>query len=322
MASGWTAAGEGRVREVVADAPGWLGPGAGLRGRPFLTGPEFRRLRDFIYERSGLFFTDARRPLLEGRVQRRLRALRVASPGEYLERLDGPDGAAGELLELLDAVATHETSFFRDRAQLDGFRSRVLPAVLSAVGDRRELRVWSAACSSGEEPYSLAMILLESLGADAPRWDVRVTGTDLSRSMIAKAGIGEYGPYSFRSAPAYYVQKYFEAPAPDVFRVRAEVRRLVHFRLLNFADVPAMRAMRGYHIVFCRNALIYFDGEAKRRCVEHLAEALEPGGYLFVGPCESLQGVSETLEAVGLPGATAYRKTAAEPGKPAGCRPP
>ncbi len=279
---------------------------------------DFRHLRDFIYERSGLFFTDAKRAVLEGRVQRRLRALGISSPTEYLRRLHGPESAAGELLELLDVVATHETSFFRDRAQLDGFRRRVLPRALAAAERRRRLRIWSAACSSGEEPYTLAMIVLEVLGPEASRWDVSVLGTDLSRSMIARAVEGKYGPYSFRSAPAYYVQKYFEIVAPETFRVRPGVRSLVEFRLLNFADAPAMRAMRGYHVVFCRNALIYFDQEAKRRCVGHLVDALEPGGYLFVGPCETAPGLSETLESVRFPDATAYRKHTMDPGGAAG----
>ncbi len=279
-----------------------------------LTTKDFRHLRDFIYERSGLFFTDAKRAVLDGRVQRRLRALGIASPGEYLGRLHNPGTAAGELLELLDVVATHETSFFRDRAQLDGFRRRVLPLVLSAAESRRTLRIWSAGCSSGEEPYTLATIVLEVLGPEASCWDVTVLGTDLSRSMIAKAVDGQYGPYSFRSAPAYYVQKYFDVVAQDTFRVKSEVRRLVEFRLLNFADTPAMRAMRGFHIVFCRNALIYFDQEAKRRCLGHLADALEPGGYLFVGPCETAHGFSETLEAVRFSDTTAYRKPALDAG--------
>ncbi len=275
---------------------------------------DFRRLRDFIYERSGLFFTDARRAVLEGRVQRRLRALGMTSPTEYLRLLHGPESAPGELLELLDVVATHETSFFRDRAQLDGFRRRVLPQVLEAAECRRRLRIWSAACSSGEEPYTLAMIVLEVLGPEASQWDVSVLGTDLSRSMIARAVEGEYGSYSFRSAPAYYVQKYFEVVAPETFRVTPGVRSLVEFRLLNFADAPAMRAMRGYDVVFCRNVLIYFDREAKERCVGHLVDALEPGGYLFVGPCETAPGLSETLESVRFPDATAYRKPTADPG--------
>ena len=279
-----------------------------------LTTADFRHLRDFIYERSGLFFTDARRAVLEGRVQRRLRALGISSPTAYLKRLHGPESAAGELLELLDVVATHETSFFRDRAQLDGFRRRVLPRVLAAAECRRKLRIWSAACSSGEEPYTLAMIVLEVLGPEASRWDLSVLGTDLSRSMIARAVDGEYGPYSFRSAPAYYVQKYFDVVAPETFRVRPEVRSLVEFRLLNFADAPAMRAMRDYHVVFCRNALIYFDQEAKQRCVGHLVDALEPGGYLFVGPCETAAGLSDALETVRFPEATAYRKPAVDSG--------
>ncbi len=284
--------------------------GLACGGAEPLSNAEFRQVRDFVYASSGLVFDEAKRFLLESRVRKRLRALGVAGVAEYLDLVRSPVRGGAELLELLDELTTHETSFFRNRAQLDAFRRFALPEVLAARerAGSRSLRVWSAACSSGEEPYTLAMLVLETLGAEAGRWDVRVVGTDVSQSMLARARGAEYGPYSFRNASAYFVQKYFEAPAPQVFRVRPEVVRLAEFRLLNFTDDAGMRAMGDFHLVFCRNALIYFDREAKRRCVEHFARALEPEGYLFVGHSESLHGLTDAFTVIHFPGALGYRK--------------
>lgn len=271
---------------------------------------EFRRVRAFVYERSGLAFEESKRFLLESRVRKRLRAAGLERVDEYLELVRSLLRGGEELLELLDELTTHETSFFRSWPQLDAFRKLVLPELVAARARKgeRSLRVWSAACSSGEEPYTLAMLAAEVLGEELGRWDIRIVATDVSRSMLARARGAEYGPYSLRTAPAYFVQKYFEAPAPQVFRVRPQVARLVDVHLLNFADEAGMRAMKGFHLIFCRNALIYFDREAKRRCVEHFARALEPGGYLFVGHAESLHGLTGAFKALHFPGALAYRK--------------
>jgi len=289
-------------------------PGLAHGGPEPLTDAEFRQLREFVYACSGLLFEEAKRFLLESRVRKRLRALGVAGVAQYLDVLRSPGRGGGELLELLDELTTHETSFFRNRAQLDAFQRVALPELLAARvrAGSRSLRVWSAACSSGEEPYTLAMLVLEALGEEARRWELRIVATDVSQSMLARARAAEYGPYSFRNASAYFVQKYFEAPAPQVFRVRPEVTRLAEFRLLNFADEAGMCAMGRFHLVFCRNALIYFDREAKRRCVEHFARALEPGGYLFVGHAESLHGLTDAFNVIHFPGALGYRKPPAE----------
>ncbi|MEW6488617.1 MAG: protein-glutamate O-methyltransferase CheR [Thermodesulfobacteriota bacterium] len=275
-----------------------------------LSDEEFQRVRAFVYERSGLAFEESKRFLLESRVRKRLRAVGLTGVDAYLEMVRSPLRGAAELLELLDELTTHETSFFRGAPQLEALRKRVLPGLLAARAHQgeRSLRVWSAACSSGEEPYTLAMLVAEALGEELGRWDARIVATDVSQSMLARARVAEYGPYSLRTAPAYFVQKYFEAPGPQVFRVRPEVARLVEVRFLNFADEGAMWAMRGFHLIFCRNALIYFDREARRRCVEHFARAVEPGGYLFVGHAESLHGLTDALKPVHFPGALAYRK--------------
>ncbi len=275
-----------------------------------LSPQEFEEVRRFLYERAGLYFADHKKYLLETRLARCMGDAGVDTVKEYLAVLRSPVRGRQEILRLLDAVTTHETSFFRHRPQLEAFQRHVLPEVLQAQAarGRRAVRIWSAACSSGEEPYSLAMLILEALGAEAARWDVRILGTDIAVSMIEKAKKAEYTRYSFRGTPAYYAQKYFEALGRDRFRVKDEVRRMVEFRLLNFADDLRMSRMRGFQVVFCRNALIYFDRPARRRFVAHFFAALDPGGYFFVGHSESLHGVSDAFKLIHFPGAMGYRK--------------
>ena len=279
--------------------------------REFLTREQFEELRDLLYQRSGLYFGDNKRSLLEMRVARCIERAGVGSVAEYLALLRSPGRGHREWVELLDAVTTHETSFFRHRAQLEAFRRLVLPEVLLGLKrrGRTALRIWSAACSSGEEPYTLAILLLEALGEGWGGWDVRILGTDVARSVIHKARQGEYGRYSFRGTPAYYVQRYFDMLGPDRFRVSERIRGLVEFRILNFADDAAMSRMRGFQVIFCRNALLYFDKAAKRRFVAHFYRALDPGGFFFIGHSESLHGVSEQFKLIHFPGAMGYRKS-------------
>ncbi len=275
-----------------------------------LTDDEFHRLGELLYDRSGLVFGPPKRQMLDGRVARRMAAVGVDTGTAYLDLLRSPHRGPGELLELLDAVTTHETSFFRNRPQLNAFRQYVLAPLVERqrASVRPRLRIWSAGCSSGEEPYSLAMLVLEVLGDEVSRWDVRISGTDLAKSVIEKARQGEYGRYSFRGTPAYYVQKYFEVLGPDRYRVGDAPRRLVAFEMLNFQDEVGMARMQGFHVVFCRNALIYFDRPAKKRFVAHFHRSLVPGGYLFIGHSESLHGVSDAFKLIHFPGALAYQK--------------
>jgi chemotaxis protein methyltransferase CheR len=275
-----------------------------------LSDSQFDQLREFLYQRAGLHFGDAKRFLLESRLQKRLKEMGQTDPAAYLAHVTSPGRGAAELRNLLDIVTTHETSFFRNRPQLDAFQKHVLRTLLDQRSRRnqRVLRIWSAACSSGEEPYTLAMMLIESMGEELKRWQVSILGTDIAQNVLEKARVGEYGRYSFRSTPAYFATKYFEAKGRDTFCIRDEVRRLVEFQALNFADEARMRMMRGFDVIFCRNALIYFDLETKRRFVAQFTRCLNDGGFFFVGHSESLHGVSDTFKLIHFPGALAYQK--------------
>jgi chemotaxis protein methyltransferase CheR len=289
-------------------------PNSLARRQAPLSDAEFRTLRDLVYQRSGLHFREDKKPFLENRVHKRLKVLRLASPAEYVALLGSPAGGPAELLEFLDIAATHETSFFRNQPQLDAFRQIVLPRLLERgrTSGSPTLRIWSAACSSGEEPYTLAMLVLEELGAEAPRWEIRILGTDVAPSVLRKAEIGVYHQYSFRSTPEYFLGKYFDADGPDTYRLKDGPRRAVAFEALNFADDERMGAIGTFQVIFCRNALIYFDREAKRRFVHHFWKALEEGGYLFLGHSESLRGVTDVFNHIHFPCASAYWKTQAD----------
>jgi chemotaxis protein methyltransferase CheR len=291
------------------------------RGGLALSDREFQWIRDFLYERAGLYFHDSKKLLLEARLRKRLSEVRLGTVAEYLALLRGHSAAPQELLHLLDAVTIHETFFFRHPPQIEAFRRHVLPEALRRQegGGDRLLRIWSAACSSGEEPFTLAMVALEALGANAALSRIRILGTDVARSVLEKAQHGVYARYSFRGTPAYFIQKYFEPVGPDAFRLKDEPRRLVELRLLNFADDRRMRAMHGFHVIFCRNALIYFDRPMKQRFVAHFADALEPGGFFFAGHAESLHGVTGAFKIFHFPGALAYQKPA--PGSNGSCHP-
>ncbi|MBI5017380.1 MAG: protein-glutamate O-methyltransferase CheR [Deltaproteobacteria bacterium] len=277
---------------------------------PPLSDEDFGVLHDFVYDRSGLCFGAGKRFFFESRVHRRLHARGLDSAWEYRAVLRSPDQGPAELLELLDVLTTHETSFFRGEAQIAAFRRTVVPEVLGRRrrGDLPCLQIWSAACSSGEEPYTLAMVLLEALGSEARRWKIRIVGSDVAKSVLERAHQAVYSQYSLRNTPPYFVQKYFDVAGRDAFQVKPAVRSLVEFRLVNFADDARMRAMGEFQIVFCRNALIYFDEAAKARFVSHFVHALEPGGYLFLGHSESLHHVCDDLHLVSFPGAMAYRR--------------
>jgi chemotaxis protein methyltransferase CheR len=275
-----------------------------------LSGAEFRTLRDFVYDRSGLFFADSKKFLLESRLSRRLQAVGMTSAAEYMSLLRSIGRGGRELLELLDVVTTHETSFFRNHSQIEIFRSEVLPDLVRRAREAggRTVQIWSAACSSGEEPYTLAMVFLEEFGHEASRGNFRVVATDVARSVLEKGQKAVYGRHSFRNTPPYYVQKYFDQTGPDTFRLKEEPRRLVEFHHLNFADNARMRAMGRFQTVFCRNALIYFDKDAQRRFVAHFAESIDPGGYLFLGHSETLHGISDAFRLVQFAGGIVYQR--------------
>jgi chemotaxis protein methyltransferase CheR len=267
------------------------------------------RVRDVIYQVAGIFQPDNKLRLLEDRCAKRMAVLGVKTLHEYYECLTVKPIRQAELVALLNEITIGETCFFRNQPQLDALRNIVLPRILEARAKLplRHLKIWSAGCSTGEEPYTLSMMLLEESAGRLKGWTFEILATDLNERSLAHAKQGAYGNYSTRNLTPYYQQRYFFTRGQDL-QVTPEVKAKVNVTRLNLFDDARMAFMKGLDVIFCCNVLIYFDGASKRRVIQHFYNDLLPHGYLFLGHSESLYGISEDFRLVHLPSATAYVK--------------
>ncbi len=271
--------------------------------------PQLFRIRDLVYQVAGIFQPDNKLKMLEDRIGRRMQALGVKTLRDYYDCLTIKPIRQAELISLLNEITIGETCFFRNLPQLDAVRNVVLPHILEARAKIpvKNLRIWSAGCSTGEEPYTLSMILLEETATKLKGWNFEIMATDLNERSLVHCKHGVYGKYSTRNLTAYYRQKYFTAKGEDL-EVNAEVRAHVNFSRLNLFDDGRMAFMKGLDLVMCANVLIYFDAASKQRVIQHFYSNLLGHGYLFLGHAESLYGISEDFKLVHFPSATAYIK--------------
>jgi chemotaxis protein methyltransferase CheR len=285
---------------------------AAARAASFVEGPpdpELVRIRDLIYQVAGIFHPDNKLRLLNDRCGRRMKERDIKTLREYLQCLTVQASRQAELVALLNEITIGETCFFRNQPQLEALRLIVIPKMLEIKSKLplRRLRIWSAGCSTGEEPYTLSMLLLEEASGRLKDWTTEILATDLNERSLAHAKNALYGNYSTRNLSAHYRQKYF-APVGDELQVQPAVRTRTNFNRLNLSDDTRMPLMSGLDIIFCCNVLIYFDLASKRRVIQHFYNDLLPHGYLFLGHSESLYGVSDDFRLVHLPGTTAYVK--------------
>lgn len=253
---------------------------------------EFRLLRDLVYAHSGLYFEDNAKYLLEKRLGRRLVAHQLKSYREYYQFLKFNRKREQELEEIMDLLTTNETYFFREAYQLSAFSDEILPELCKRkqkAGQPQRLRIWSAGCSTGEEPYTIAMLLLEQHCLKG--WQLEIIGTDISQRVLQQARRGVYSRSSFRMTDDYYLLKYFE-PQDGGFRVNDQVRKLVAISHLNLQDHSRMAMLGSFDLIFCRNVIIYFDQSAKKRVVESFHGVLQDGGFLLLGHSESLMNIT------------------------------
>jgi len=265
---------------------------------------EFRALRDIIRERFGIFYDDSKQFLLQSRLQTRLIKTRAGDFSAYYRHLTLSPNRDDEWAELASVLSNNETYFFRERAQLDVLATEVLA---ESQKSGRALRVWSAACSTGEEPYSIAMTLMEAKRL-TPGSTV-INASDLSPRALDRAKTGFYRELSFRATPPETIQRYFR-PFENGFFVNDDVKRMVTFARLNLLDENAIASMGLHDAIFCRNVLIYFDKPTQKRVVEAFARALRPGGFLFLGHAESIMRVTALYEPIVHPKAIYYRRKA------------
>lgn len=262
---------------------------------------DYSRLRRLIYDEAGIALGAGRKTMLEVRIKRRLKELAIHSYGQYCDYLFSRQGIESELDNLIDVVTTNKTDFFREPGHFEQLTT-VLPAFTS-----NPLLVWSAGCSTGEEPYTLGIVLNEYAIAHGG-FSFRVLATDVSTTVLHKAELGIYSSEAVRPVPPALKIKYFLRSRDrnaDRVRVVPELRRLVEFRRLNFMD-PDYGITRKAGVIFCRNVIIYFDRPTQQRILKRLADCLAPGGYLFVGHAESLHDLDLPLAPLAP---TLYRRT-------------
>jgi chemotaxis protein methyltransferase CheR len=276
---------------------------------------EFRLLRDLLHEHCGILFRDDTRYLLERRLAPRLEALGLADFGDYHRFLRYDPGRAAELDEAVDLVTTNETYFYREPYQLNAFSREILPALAATLEPQRRLRILSAGCSTGEEAYTLAVLVRDSRLFEG--WDVEVLGADISRRCLAAARAGAYGDHAFRSPEAAPMRRWFHLRGGK-WVVDDAVKRMVRFTRENLLEPQALSSASRLDVVFCRNVMIYFDLAARRRVLRRFHEKLREGGWLLLGHSESLLNVTADFELVHLKADLVYRKPV--PGA-AGARP-
>ena len=271
-----------------------------------LSNPDFDRLRSLIYTESGINLTAEKKTMLEIRLKRRMNNLHLASYAGYCDYVFAPGGRQKELVYLIDAVTTNKTDFFREAGHFDFLTSRVLPDLeIRAAGNRRPL-FWSAGCSSGEEPYTLAMVLSEYAHLHQA-FRFRLLATDISTAVLTKARMGIFKREVVAPVPKSLLHKYFmrsRDPASERFRVVPELRESIEFRRVNFMDAD-FGLPEAPDVIFCRNVIIYFDRPTQIRLLQRLTRVLAPGGYFFAGHSESLQGMDLPLSPAGT---AVYRK--------------
>lgn len=270
-----------------------------------LSDAEFRRLRQLIYDQTGIYFQDNKRYLLESRIGRRLTELQLPNSQAYLHLLLNGQGQ-DELRQLINAITINETYFFRAPGHLEVLTQHILPEWLRT---KQIVRIWSAGCSSGEEPYTLAMFLRDHIQPRYPYVRFEIIGTDINTNVLQQAQQGLYGDYAVRNVPATYLQRYFIRQG-DRYQLRDEIRKMVKFQTLNLADSVSMNAMRNFDLIICANVLIYFDDNMKRRVVQSFYRSLVPGGYLFVGFSETLYRISQAFQPVRFGKVIVYQKEA------------
>ena len=283
---------------------------------PKLGDPAYLRIRDLIYRISGIYHAEEKLYLLASRCARRMEVLHVGTASEYLEHLTTRGNRDAELRLLLNEITIGETYMFRHPAQLEAIRNVILPQVqkVKSLAGVKRLRFWSAGCSTGEEPYTLAMFLLEEKQKLLSGWTWDILATDLNDNSLEIARAGIYGEYALRNTTDALRRKYFKEAGDKKLEANDQLKSQIRFDRINLSDDSKMLFQKGMDIIFCCNVLIYFDLSSKKRVVQHFFSNLLAGGYLFLGHAESLFQVDESFRLIHFPGTTGYWKPTAAQG--------
>lgn len=271
---------------------------------------EFYNLRDYIYNLCGIYFRLEKKYLIEDKILSRMKILNLNSTDDYIYYLKYSQEKDKELNLLYDFITINETSFFRNLPQINAFKEEILPNLIKENPDlqRKHLRFWSAGCSSGEEPYTLSIIIKEALNSCNNRPSAEILATDINPKVLEKAERGIYSDYSLRNTDRTIIEKCFNHLTVKEYQIMDKYKEIVRFKKLNLLDFPQISIFPSFDVIFCRNVLIYFDMNSKKKVLEKFYDLLKPGGYLFLGHSESLHGISAAFKLILFKGALAYKK--------------
>jgi chemotaxis protein methyltransferase CheR len=274
-----------------------------------LSSKSFEVWRKYIYDSTGLYFQDNKKYLLENRLQKRISHLGINTFEQYFDFVKFNPSASAEIKYLYEAITINETFFFRNQPQLDALVATIIPEIIEIKQKlgKNKIRIWSAACSSGEETYSIAMMINDLIKPKNPQIEFEIIGTDINNAVIDVARRGSYKEYSVRNTPIFYLKKYFKSNG-NSFDLDPNIKGMAYFKLSNLYDDLSMRTMINFDIIFCANVLIYFDQSSKIKVINNLYNSLNKGGYLFVGYSETLHGISKAFKLTSFPKTIGYKK--------------
>ncbi len=265
----------------------------------------FRLIRDIIKDYCGLYFDDGSRYLIEKRLSRRLKNHHLDDFRDYYRFIRYDKNTELELSAIMDILTVNETYFFREQNQLKAFSDEILEELKGTNKAGKTLRIWSAGCSTGEEPYTISMLINEKGNFNG--WDIEICGSDINQRVLQTARKGVYKKNSFRTTEPYYIHKYF-TEEDGSFQIRDSVKTHVNFSYLNLLDPFKTRFLGNMDVIFCRNVLIYFDNASRRRVIENFYNRLVDGGYLLLGHAESLINISTAFHLKHLKNDMVYQK--------------
>jgi chemotaxis protein methyltransferase CheR len=272
---------------------------------PAVTEEEFSRLSDFLYRRTGMIFNESKRYYVQRRVTDRMEATRATSFASYFARLRGD--LNGEIEEFVNAFTVNETYFYREDHQLRCLTTDLLAERIRKRRRSEALRIWSVPCSTGEEPYSIAIWLLE-MWPQVDAYDIEIVGSDIDTRVLQAAEVGVFGRRALMRLPPELVARYFEQLDDDRWRILDDLRGSVRFTPANLVDPAQTRPHGQFDVIFCRNVLIYFDDASRRLAAENLYENLAPGGFICLGHTESMSRISPLFEVRRFADAIVYQR--------------
>jgi chemotaxis protein methyltransferase CheR len=286
-----------------------------------MTKEEFEMIRDFIHEKAGIYFAANKMYLVKNRLEKRMNELQMKSVKDYFYHVKY-DVSQKEFGRLMVSMTTNETSFYRNEPQLKCFADEVLPLIVEErmkANGPKTLKIWSAGCSTGEEPYTLAILIMERLKS-LIGWNVEIIANDISEDVLQRARKGKYSGLTMRNVPADILNRYFTKNG-EIYTVKPEVKSLVKFSQINLNEPRKLSLMSNMDSIFCRNVMIYFSDPVKKQIVRGFFNALCPGGYLYIGHSETLHGISKAFKLVYFKNALVYHKEA-DPGVTPTCPTP